>query len=216
MFNTPLKQLLDNIDMNTWITSDTHFGHDNILDFEPNRKAQMIADGFDNQDEWIIHRWNSVIKPDDTVLHLGDFAFKHIQEVQPRLNGNIILILGNHDRKGVQTYTSFQHVIRGCYVKTRTSLSITSSTDELFSCLIVKLNGRNVLFSHYPIDTSEYRFGKEMINNRIDTLIKIHKEYGCVKNIHGHTHSTVMGNKNLKNVCFDNTGFTPVRIKDII
>ena len=48
-------------------------------------------------------RWNEVVKPDDTVYHLGDVCMrKHQTEYWGReLNGNKILVLGNHDRSFV-------------------------------------------------------------------------------------------------------------------
>lgn len=52
-------------------------------------------------DEIIIQRWNEVVKPEDTVYHLGDIALgpidKSLSKIT-RLNGHKIAILGNHDR----------------------------------------------------------------------------------------------------------------------
>ena len=50
----------------------------------------------------LINRWNNKIRKDDTVIHLGDFAFgskEEIKELRNKLNGNIILIRGSHDKK---------------------------------------------------------------------------------------------------------------------
>ena len=55
--------------------------------------------------EALITNWNNVVKPNDTVFHLGDFAFggSYIwNNVLSRLNGNIHLILGNHDEKNIR------------------------------------------------------------------------------------------------------------------
>lgn len=49
--------------------------------------------------EELIKRWNEVISKEDTVFHLGDFAFGGAEiwnKTLPRLNGHIVLILGNH------------------------------------------------------------------------------------------------------------------------
>jgi len=52
-------------------------------------------------DETLIENWNSRVKLGDIVFHLGDFAFKSsksdIKNILDRLNGQIILIAGNHD-----------------------------------------------------------------------------------------------------------------------
>ena len=58
--------------------------------------------------EYIIKKWNSVVKEADTVYHLGDVGFGSLQEVKSlveRLNGRKILLRGNHDFKiGVNTW----------------------------------------------------------------------------------------------------------------
>ena len=49
----------------------------------------------------MIGRWNETVGVDDTVYHLGDFAFgskEWIRNYRYRLNGHIVLVLGNHDR----------------------------------------------------------------------------------------------------------------------
>ena len=50
----------------------------------------------------MIENWNSVVKPGDDVYELGDFAFAtedQILNILNRLNGNIHLIFGNHDKQ---------------------------------------------------------------------------------------------------------------------
>ena len=80
-----------------FFTSDTHFGHNGILNY-CNR-------GYNNIDEMnagLIEKWNSVVGKDDFIFHLGDFAFGGSElwlNTLRALNGNKILILGNHDIK---------------------------------------------------------------------------------------------------------------------
>ncbi len=80
--------------MNTWITSDTHFGHNNIIKF----CARPFKDAIE-MDEHLILNWNRCVRPDDIVIHLGDFSMSEqaLQRVARRLNGRKFLILGNHD-----------------------------------------------------------------------------------------------------------------------
>lgn len=50
----------------------------------------------------IIKNWNSVVKPEDTVYHLGDVGMGKRWEIVKcfnDLNGHIHWILGNHDKK---------------------------------------------------------------------------------------------------------------------
>lgn len=86
-----------------WVTADCHFGHANILKFEPEvRKFQNVQD----MNESMICEWNANVKPNDTVYILGDFAFCNEQEatrIATRLNGHKILIVGNHDRKLIKS-----------------------------------------------------------------------------------------------------------------
>jgi calcineurin-like phosphoesterase family protein len=220
MFNTQIKEILDMIDENTRVISDTHFGHENILTFEPIRNTTMRIDGYENHDQWLIDNWNSSVKPDDVVLHLGDFAFKMIQDVQHLLNGRKILILGNHDRKGIQTYNAFEHVIRGLWVQRDEYYLGTHTTDELFSVLIKEINGKKVMFSHYPVDEREIEFDRRgNLTKRIQTCKDLYYSYECEINVHGHTHSNLMQDRDtrkFKNVCVEHIGFIPKKLKDIL
>ena len=92
--------------MKYFVTSDTHFGHANIIKYcaRPFRDVNQM-------DVRIIKNWNERVKPEDTVFHLGDFQFKNSaggnqNEGQvlaskdfywKQLNGRIYHISGNHD-----------------------------------------------------------------------------------------------------------------------
>jgi calcineurin-like phosphoesterase family protein len=56
----------------------------------------------------IIRRWNSTVRPDDLVIHLGDFALygksPKVSKLCKSLNGKKILVRGNHDRKSMHWY----------------------------------------------------------------------------------------------------------------
>ena len=94
----------------TFFTSDTHFGHANIIRF-CNRPFKNVEE----MDEALIENWNQVVSEDDTVFHLGDFAFGGSSvwnSIIPRLNGHINLIIGNHDRKNLrQGYMSYFDIV---------------------------------------------------------------------------------------------------------
>ena len=81
--------------MKTFIVSDTHFNHKNIINL-CNRPFSSVEE----MNESIIKNWNSVVSKDDIVYHLGDFGFGNktvISNFVSRLNGRIRLIKGNHD-----------------------------------------------------------------------------------------------------------------------
>ncbi|MCK6487962.1 MAG: hypothetical protein L6R48_06485 [Planctomycetes bacterium] len=80
-----------------WVISDTHLGHSNILTYCPGR--QTWAGDVHYHDAALIDGWNSVVGPEDWVLHLSDVAFGHFDQVssyRKRLQGWICLVLGNH------------------------------------------------------------------------------------------------------------------------
>jgi len=81
---------------------DTHFGHSQIIDYEQRPFANV-----EEMDEQLIHRWNSVVKDEDTVFMIGDFSFydkEKTLEICNKLNGIKILIKGNHDDKSEEYY----------------------------------------------------------------------------------------------------------------
>jgi calcineurin-like phosphoesterase family protein len=82
--------------MKTFFTSDTHFGHANIIKY-CNRPFASVEE----MDNILIHNWNSVVRPEDTVYHLGDFAVGGgpAAPYLRRLNGTIYFCLGNHDKR---------------------------------------------------------------------------------------------------------------------
>lgn len=78
-----------------YVISDTHFGHANIIyKFTPPRPFNTITE----HDQALIDNWNSVVRPQDHVYHLGDVCMKkyHLGIVK-KLNGHKRLVRGNHD-----------------------------------------------------------------------------------------------------------------------
>lgn len=78
----------------TWFSADTHFGHAKIIQY-CNRPFKSIEE----MDETLIKNWNYVVQPEDVVYHLGDFAWRNIGKYAERLNGNIHLVRGSHDKQ---------------------------------------------------------------------------------------------------------------------
>lgn len=78
-----------------WFIADTHFNHANVIKYDDRPFNNVI----DMENE-IVRLWNARVKPDDTMYHLGDFAFGPIdlqKRILGKLNGIKILIRGNHD-----------------------------------------------------------------------------------------------------------------------
>ena len=89
-------------DKKIFIISDTHFNHENIIKY-CNRPYKNIKE----VNETIISNWNTVVKKNDIVYHLGDFFLGSkydLNNIISKLNGTIYLIRGNHDRLTVKSY----------------------------------------------------------------------------------------------------------------
>lgn len=86
----------------TWVISDTHLGHTNIREYCPWR--QTWSESIGEHDCRLVNAWAASVGSDETVLHLGDFAFgsrEQIAAYRARVPGRIILTVGNHDRKSM-------------------------------------------------------------------------------------------------------------------
>ncbi|UTY48560.1 metallophosphoesterase family protein [Sinorhizobium fredii] len=85
--------------VNKYYIADTHFFHERII-----RMCARPFASIDEHDEAIVANWNSVVRDQDIVYHLGDFAFQlginseRIRSLFFRLKGRKHLIIGNHDQ----------------------------------------------------------------------------------------------------------------------
>lgn len=120
--------------MTIFYTADQHWHHKNVLNFE-----DRPWDTLEEMNEGLIEAWNNVVKPNDTVHHLGDFSFGKVEDwrdLLDRLNGKIILYKGNHDAskkiKALQKEGYFRDVhVVGDYMK---------------------VHGFQLYLTHYPMD----------------------------------------------------------------
>lgn len=85
-----------------WFISDTHFFHANILKFiGADGKRIRPFSSLEEMHELIIDNWNSFVKDNDYVYHLGDVTFQYhgeFNKLMSRLKGKKRLIIGNHDK----------------------------------------------------------------------------------------------------------------------
>lgn len=99
--------------MSIWYTSDTHFNHTNIIKY----CGRPFSD-VNEMNEKIANNWNSLVRPDDVVYHLGDFGLfrggKQPEDFIHRLNGHIYLVRGNHDH--TETRVAFDREAKGAWL----------------------------------------------------------------------------------------------------
>ena len=96
MFERPLK-LTHNDSHKVFFTSDTHFRHNQSFIFE----TRGYKDRYEHDDA-LIAKINEVVRPEDTLIHLGDFCLNitppEFNEILARINcQNIAYIWGNHN-----------------------------------------------------------------------------------------------------------------------
>lgn len=85
--------------MKTYLISDLHFGHKNILKFE---RTEFIS--IEEHDEFLIRVINQVVKPADLLYILGDIG--DVDKVS-RINGRKVLLMGNHDKRPIGEYLGY-------------------------------------------------------------------------------------------------------------
>lgn len=93
--------------------SDTHFGHENIIEY----CGRPFASG-EEMDATLVENWNSTVTDDDTVLFLGDVRHHpsplEASDWLAKLNGEILVVRGNHD--GGLGQNSPTHVVGSCSI----------------------------------------------------------------------------------------------------
>jgi len=120
--------------MKTYITSDLHFGHTNIMKFCPKTRGHYKDVAHMHSE--MIRMWNETVNPEDTVYILGDVAFLPADQavaILKSLNGSLILIEGNHDRKALK-----DAAFRRCF-------------KEIHKYYDTVYNGIRIIMFHYPI-----------------------------------------------------------------
>lgn len=83
--------------MSIYTIADTHFNHANIIKY-----CSRPFNDVHHMNEALIANWNRVIGKDDAVIHVGDFGFgstSDLKKIVKRLNGQLYIVWGNHDKK---------------------------------------------------------------------------------------------------------------------
>lgn len=172
--------------MSIFVISDTHFNSENIIKYcnRPFKNAEHAR-------EEMVRRWNSVVKPEDTVYHLGDFIMgppETVPEILGELNGHIILVRGNHETKRkLAVYQYYPEKI------------------EVRDIAYQPYGGLFFVFCHFPMTDEGF----------LDMVVQDNSE---VVVVHGHTHDKdpyFNPTNHVFNVSADVVDFTPVNLSDM-
>jgi calcineurin-like phosphoesterase family protein len=176
----------------SFVVSDTHFGHAGVCKFTESDGVTKIRPWTDpdEMNEDMIRMWNDTVRPNDKVYHLGDVVInRKFLPVLDRLNGDKVLIKGNHDIFQLEDYTKYFRDVRGYHV----------------------LNG--LILSHIPVHSDSLaRFGcnihGHLHTNRVMKPIGIDARTGTIK----------YGNEidpRYFNVSVEQIGFKPMLFEDV-
>lgn len=186
---------------NTWLWSDPHAGHANIISFLRNDGVTRLRHEFWHDDgtekgrrdvaamnQAMIDNYNKVVRPGDWVYWGGDIAFglKDYNEFLSRLIPcNWVLVRGNHDVFDTEVYLKrFRGGVYGTH----------------------EFKKLGFILSHYPLHSSQVTGTKG----------------GFKVNVHGHIHANLVKKDNgqvdprYMNICVEHTGYGLVHIDEVL
>ena len=148
MFERPLK-LIHNDNHRVYFTSDTHLRHNQSFIYE----SRGYKDRYEHDDA-LIAKINEVVRPEDTLIHLGDFCLNitppEFNEILARINcQNIAYIWGNHNsciRKNYEDVVALEYQRKDIEVYPYAVGKITYL--GYYGEVIV--NGQMIVIHHYP------------------------------------------------------------------
>lgn len=176
----------------TFLVSDTHFGHAGVCRFTESDGVTKIRPWTDpnEMDEAMIQRWNDVVRPQDKVYHLGDVVInRRALKTMARLNGDKVLIRGNHDIFRDDEYREYFRELRAYHV----------------------MNG--MILSHIPVhEASLGRFGTNIHGHLHTGRVK------RARGVDARTGAVLYSDENdvrYHCVCVEQTGFAPILLEDV-
>lgn len=126
-----------------FLVSDTHFGHAGVCRFlrEDGSKLRPWEDP-DEMDEAMVSAWNERVKPNDKIYHLGDVVInRKALKTLHRLNGDKVLIRGNHDIFRDDEYRAHFKELRAYHVMNGMILSHIPIHEESLGRFGVNIHG---------------------------------------------------------------------------
>lgn len=138
--------------MKEYLTSDWHSFHKRIVGEEGFVKGRRRFSFVEYMNSLIIWNTNLVVTDDDIIYHLGDIGINvkesELFEWLKQINGQIVLIKGNHDHKKLLNYIK------------RNNYKLPNGKDKFVIHdvgIILKRNGKSYYLSHFPMVFGDYR-----------------------------------------------------------
>ena len=166
--------------MKTFLISDTHFGHANILTFK-DEEGNFIRPGFKDikeHDQILIDNWNNVVSNHDKIYHLGDIgltSFSYTKRIFDSLKGEKILIKGNHDGLKLSQYAQMFKDVRAYHVLDKFLLSHIPIHPDSLSRWKANIHGH--VHAHSLPDSNYYNVSVEVIKYTPIEFEEIRKFY---------------------------------------
>lgn len=174
--------------MNTWFTSDTHFWHANVIEF-----CKRPFSSVEEMNEALIQNWKYLVRPEDHVYVLGDFAMTGPTKIEPimkRLNGHKFLIRGNHD-----WHMRYRRWLMMGFEMVTDNTSMIAGNVPL-------------LLSHFPFKQSvdvDDRYVERRISDDGKSIL-----------LHGHVHCSYKQKGRMVNVGTDVWSYAPVHLDELL
>jgi len=176
-----------------FLTSDTHFGHAGVCHFTREDGVTKLRpwNDPDEMDEEMIRRWNDRVRPSDKVYHLGDVVInRRALKTLSRLNGDKVLIRGNHDIFRDEEYREYFRELRAYHVMNGMILSHIPVHEASLGRFGVNIHGHLHATRVKKVRGVDVKTGTMLYSNEIDT------RYHCV--------------------CVEQTDYTPMLFEDVI
>ena len=127
-----------------FLVSDTHFGHTGVCRFTRADGVTKLRpwDDAEEMDDEMVRRWNDRVRPNDKVYHLGDVVInRRALKTMGRLNGDKVLIRGNHDIFPDVEYREYFRELRAYHVMNGMILSHIPIHEESLGRFGVNIHG---------------------------------------------------------------------------
>lgn len=176
-----------------FLVSDTHFGHEKTCTVFKREDGSPLRpfSSAEEMDEFMIKAWNERVRPSDKVYHLGDVVInRKFLSVLGRLNGDKVLIRGNHDIFKLEDYTQYFRDVRGYHVMNGLILSHVPVHSDSLARFGANIHGHlhaNRVMRARGVDA---KTGDILYSNEIDP------RYHCV--------------------CVEHTDFAPILFEDVL